>query len=102
MKVVLVGFKMISRPLNNILKRMFTHRFLFMHRFISYCGQKAHRFEIYLNRTVVGSASDKKLDLYIKPLSQESAFNKGVEYFVEVVFLYGVLIIRAAWEIDRS
>lgn len=55
MKVLLVGFKIISRPLNNVLKRLFTHRFLFMHRFIGYCGQKAHRFEIKLNRKFVSS-----------------------------------------------
>lgn len=40
--------------------------------------------------------------MYIKPLSEEAAFNKGVEYFVEVVFFYGVLIGIAVWEVKRS
>lgn len=100
MKILLVGFKIVSRPLNNILKRVFIHRFHFMHRFIGYCGQKAHTFEIHLNRTIVNS--NQKLDFYIKPLSDEAAFNKGVEYFVEVFFFYGVLITIAIWEIKRS
>lgn len=100
MKILLVGFKIISRPLNNILKRVFTHRFQFMHRFIGYCGQKAHVFEIHLNRKIVNN--NQKLDFYIKPLSEEAAFNKGVEYFVEVFFFYGVLIGIAVWEIKRS
>ena len=43
-----------------------------------------------------------KLDFYIKPLSDEAAFNKGVEYFVEFVFFYGVLITIAIWEIKKS
>jgi hypothetical protein len=73
-----------------------------MHRFIGQCGQKAHRFEIYLNRKFVNSDANQKLDFYIKPLSDEVAFNKGVEYFVEVVFFYGVLISIAVWEIKKS
>ena len=46
--------------------------------------------------------NNQKLDFYIKPLSEEAAFNKGVEYFVEVFFFYGVLISIAVWEIKRG
>lgn len=99
-KVLLVGFKIVSRPMNNILKRVFTHRFQFMHRFIMLFGQQAHRFEIYLNRKVVNN--NQKLDFYIKPLSEEAAFNKGVEYFVEVCFFYGVLMGIAIYEVNKS
>ena len=53
-----------------------------------------------MNRKVVNE--DQKLDFYIKPLSDEAAFNKGVEYFVEVVFFYGVLIGIAIFEIKKS
>ena len=104
MKVLLVGFKMISRPLNNVLKRIFTHRFAMMHKFIERCGQAAHKFEIYLNRKIVntGGPGSEKLDFYIKPLSDDAAFNKGIDYFVEVVFFYGVLISIAIFEIKRS
>ena len=102
MKVLVVAFKILSRPLNNVLKRVFTHRFQFMHRFIGFCGQQAHRFEIHLNRKIVNNSATQKLDFYIKPLSEEAAFNKGVEYFVEVVFFYGVLIGIAVWEIKKS
>lgn len=100
MKLLLVGFKIISRPLNNLLKRIFTHRFAFMHRFIGQCGQKAHRFEIYLNRRFV--SADSKIEVLIKPLSDEAAFNKGVEYFVELLFFYGVLVSIAVWEVKKS
>jgi hypothetical protein len=100
-KVALVGFKIMSRPMNNILKRVFTHRLQFMHRILTIFGQHAHKFEIYLNRKVVNN-NDQKLDFYIKPLSDEAAFNKGVDYFVEVVFFYGILISIAIFEIHRS
>ena len=99
-KVLILAFKILSRPLNNILKRVFTHRLQFMHRFIGLCGQQAHKFEIHLNRKIVNQT--QKLDFYIKPLSEEAAFNKGVEYFVEVVFFYGVLIGIAVWEVKKS
>ncbi len=64
------------------------------------CGQKAHQFEIYVNRRVVSQT--QKLDFYIKPLSDEAAFNKGVEYFVEVTFFYGILIAIGIYEVAKS
>ena len=42
------------------------------------------------------------MDFYIKPLSDEAAFNKGVEYFVEFVFFYGILIAIGIYEVKRS
>ena len=97
LKIFIVTFKILSRPMNNVLKRVFTHRFQFMHRFIAIGGQKFHYYEIYLNRLIANG--NNKLDFYIKPLSEEAAFNKGVEYFVELVFFYGVLIGLAVWEV---
>jgi hypothetical protein len=90
--------------MNNILKRVFTHRFALLHRFIGRFGQASHRFEIYLNRKIVNPSKNggEKLDFYIKPLSDEAAFNKGIDYFVEVVFFYGVLICLAVFELKRS
>ena len=35
-------------------------------------------------------------------MSDEAAFNKGVEYFVEVIFFYGILIGIAVWEVKKS
>jgi hypothetical protein len=52
-----------------------------------------------LNRKIVNNNSN--LDFYVKPLSDEAAFNKGVEYFVEFVFFYGLLIMIAVWEVNR-
>lgn len=100
MKVVMVGFKIVSRPLNNVLKRVFTHWFMFMHRFITYFGQKAHFFEVYLNRRVVNNETN--LEFYVKPLSDEAAFNKGVDYFVEIMFFYGILMAIAVYEVKKS
>ena len=43
-----------------------------------------------------------QIDLYIKPLSEDAAFNKGVDYFVELIFFYGVLIYIGLWEIKKG
>ncbi len=55
---------------------------------------------MHLNRKIVNN--NQKLDFYIKPLSDEAAFNKGVEYFVEIFFFYGILIIIAIYEVKKS
>ena len=38
----------------------------------------------------------------IKPLQQDIAFNKGVEWFTEVFIFYGILISIAAFEIRKA
>ena len=45
---------------------------------------------------------NKALEFYVKPLSDEAAFNKGVDYFVEIVFFYGILMAIAIYEVKKS
>ena len=45
---------------------------------------------------------DEELETYIKPISNDAAFNKGVEYFSEIFLLYGVLLCVSAYEIDKA
>ena len=40
--------------------------------------------------------------VYIKPLSDDGAFNKGVEYFSEIFFFYGILMALAIYEIRKG
>lgn len=40
--------------------------------------------------------------MYIKPLSNDAAFNKGVEYFSEIFFFYGILMVLAVYELKRA
>ena len=101
-KLFTASFKIISRPLNNYLKKFFAHRFIFMNNYIIFFGQNAHKFEIFLNRKIVNGAGQPQIDFYIKPLSDEAAFNKGIDYFVEIVFFYGLLIGIAVWELKKS
>ena len=42
------------------------------------------------------------IKVYIKPLSADCAFNKGVEYFSEIFFFYGILMGLAIYEIRKN
>ena len=37
----------------------------------------------------------------IMPLGDKQAFNKGIEWFTEIVFFYGVLFALAFYEMDK-
>ena len=66
-----------------------------------------HKWEVAINRKVVEgnrarkSAGGEKIKIYIKPLSADAAFNKGVEYGSEIFFFYGSLTALAVWELRR-
>ena len=66
----------------------------------------AHRGEIKMNQFLVKEApvDGKKSDIkvFIKPLSDDAAFNKGVEYLTEIIFFYGVLIGLGIYEVKKA
>ena len=45
---------------------------------------------------------DPGLKFYIKPLNRDSAFNKGVEYGIEFIILYGSLFAITMYEIKKN
>ena len=38
----------------------------------------------------------------LKPLTEEAAFNKGVDYLVELVFFYGVIMVVGFYELKKG
>jgi len=42
------------------------------------------------------------IKVFTKSLSENAAFNKGVEYFSEIVFLYGLLLGMTLYELRKS
>ena len=111
-KILIVCFRYTSRPLNNTLIRTLKSRgktSTFRTGFEAF-GQKIHTWEIKLNRKIIkneedeqigGNTDDKELKVFIKPLSPDAAFTKGVEYFSEIFFFYGMLLALAIYEINR-
>ena len=91
------------RPINNTLIRSFKAQVgrenkSIGYRFFVSCGQFFNRFEIALNRIII----QKKGLGEIKPIQSEAAFYKGVDYFTELMFYYGVLLGIAFYEMDRQ
>ena len=84
-------------------------------------GQWAHVFEYYINSKVVKENSIKwvnesskegvdpkkprlvpRIRQRVKPLAEEIAFQKGVQYFTEIFFFYGLLMTMALYELKKN
>jgi hypothetical protein len=99
-KVLLTSVRYLMRPINNqIIKRCKTaSKETYQYKFFAGFGQYANVFEVKMNRALVGS---KGLGT-IKPLSDDIAFNTGVEWFTEVFVFYGILFSIAFYELYKA
>ena len=99
-KVGLTALRYVLRPINNVLLRKLktfdkdSASYQFFVRF----GQSTHRFEIKMNRVLLGTKGLGE----IKEIHADMAFNKGVEWFTELVFFYGILFAIAAYELKKA
>lgn len=99
-KVFLTSIRYTMRPINNTIMRTLKtkDKDSYGYQFFAKFGQKANIFEVRMNRALIGV---KGLDT-IKPLSDDIAFTKGVEWFTEVFIFYGILISIAAFELKKA
>ena len=67
-------------------------------RFFVAQGQFWNRFEIAMNRIIV----QKKGLGEIKRIPENAAFFKGVDYFTELVFYYGIMFGLAFYEMNKQ
>lgn len=75
------------------------HSNVWIRRFFIFLGNKYHVFETKINRKFLNISSD--FAFRIKPLSDEDAITKGVEFFYEVI-LYVILITIPLYEMNRN
>ena len=68
-----------------------------MHSVFVKSGQLANRYEKYLNQKI----SNQKVQ-EIKAMSEEAAFNKGVDYLVEIIFFYGIIMAIGVYELKKA
>jgi hypothetical protein len=99
-KAGLTVLRLTLRPINNILIKRFktSKKESPGFRFFVMCGNQANHFEINLNRWLLGTKGLGK----IEDMHSDMAFNKGVEWFTEVVFFYGILFSIAGWELWKA
>lgn len=99
-KVLLTTVRYLMRPINNTITRRcktLDHDD-FRYRFFMNFGQHTHVFEVKMNRALIGSKGLGE----IKPLSDDIAFNTGVEWFTEVFVFYGLLFTIAFYELYKA
>ena len=91
------------RPINQILVKHFKFKVAnsFGHNFFVYVGYGANNVDNYLNNVdqdpLVLKKDGKKV-IKKNSISEEKAFDTGVEWFTEVVFFYGTLLGIAFYE----
>lgn len=105
LKILTVLFKVFSKPLINYAKKSHINRKNFQKSksfssrlYISF-GNRINIFESKINRKFLNISNE--IPLKIKPLKDEDALEKGLEYFYEIVF-YLILLMLPAYEMHKS
>jgi hypothetical protein len=101
LKVVLTALRLTLRPINNVITRKFkngTSRDSHGFRFFVWSGNRANVYEVKMNRLMIGSKGLGD----IPDLHTDMAFNKGVEWFAEIFFFYGVLFSIVGYEMWKA
>ena len=102
-KVFSLLIKIFSKPVVNYTKKFHMsnqHRsHAYIRRFFVFLGNKYHLVETKINRKFLNVSSE--FAFRIKPLNDEDAITKGVEFFYEII-LYGILILVPLYEMNRG
>lgn len=89
------------RPVNGLISKQLRqggNRLGTGYKFFEWCGNRANGFEVRVNRLLVGHTGLGQ----IEDLHPELAFNKGVDYFTEVFFFYGLVFGIVFYEMHKS
>lgn len=99
-KAGITAIRYLMRPINNmIIKKCKTiEKDKWQYQFFVRFGQRSNRFEIKLNRMLLGTKGLGE----IKDLHIDMAFSKGVEWFTEVFVFYGILFLIAGYELNKA
>ena len=73
-----------------------------MQGFFVQIGNRANKFEARLNyKTAHPNERLKNAKIEIPEITEEDAFVKGVDYFIEVILFYGFIGIWSIYEIRK-
>ena len=100
LKAAMTAIRLTLRPINNLIIKKFktASKDSYGFRFFVYFGNQANHFEVKLNRWLIGSKGLGE----IPDLHMDLAFNKGIDWFVEVFFFYGILFSIAGYEMWKA
>ena len=99
-KAALTALRYALRPINNnLMKHLKSYdKESIVYLFFEEFGQKTNRMEIKMNRIILGTKGLGD----IKDIHESIAFAKGVEWFTEIFFFYGVLFLITWYELKKS
>lgn len=104
-KLLTLGLKATAKPIASVLKSIL-RKWGFGADFMVWCGNKAHLMECKINLTVQNQKhalqGKPKEFLEVPEITRDVAFIKGVEYFVELLILYGMLGCISVYEVAKS
>ena len=100
LKIFLTLMKIAIKPVNSAMSRKLKslgsdH---FLYRGFVWFGNECNEFEIKLNRRVLGIKGLGE----IPDLHNDAAFYKGIDYFCELFFIYGLVTGIAMYEIIKG
>ena len=102
-KIFSLILRIFTRPLINYTKKYHignkddSHHLL--KKMFKYLGNVYHRQENKINRTFLKISTPD--ELFVKPLADDIAIEKGVEFFYEIIF-YTILITIPLWEMYKA
>ena len=97
-KVLVTASRLVLRPINNKLINYLKTVPKCYHKYFIDFGNMTHRFDTRLTRAMLG----KKGLSVIPDLSNSMAFDRGIEWFTEIVFFYFTLCSLTFWEMNRA
>ncbi|OMJ65294.1 hypothetical protein SteCoe_38568 [Stentor coeruleus] len=98
-KIASLLIKLFTKPVSNYLKaslKVGGAKRPRSQKFLIYFGQKYHRFNVKLTRSLSNMSSTN----YIKPLCDEKALDSGAEFIGELI-AYGTLMTWGIYELNR-
>lgn len=95
--------KVFSKPLINYTRKIHSTRkgehSGGIRSFFLFLGNRYHKFETYVNRKFLNLSSGD--EFFVKPLNDEVAIDKGIEFFYELIF-YLIIIALPIYEMNKS
>jgi hypothetical protein len=99
LKIFSLLIRVLTRPVVNYTKKIHLGRkkekHSYSHEFFIWLGNYYNKVETHINRRFLRLAD--KSNFFIKPLSEDIAIEKGVEFFYELI-AYGLLITLPTYE----
>ena len=102
-KLFVVSGRLFAKPIVNLIKKRHKSNTdlskSLQGSFFIRMGKLEHKTDLWMNRKILSIRGDD--DLFVKPLNNEVALEKGVEFFYEIL-IYGVILGLTLYELNRT